>query len=182
MNRFFILSSVLVCLTATSAIAQSDKYEVDPVHSSVVFGVKHSNVNSVHGLFSDIKGHFSADDKGTFDVSVGVDSINSGNEGRDKHLKSPDFFSAKQYPRVQFKSKSAKSIEGGVEIQGEVTMRGITKPIVAKMKMAKGKGRDGGPIAGLEGSFTVKRSDFKLGGPGLGDEVTIMVSLQGKKK
>lgn len=182
MNRIFAIPSLIACLITTSAFAQSDHYEVDAVHSSVVFGVKHSNVNSVHGIFSDIKGHFSADGKGTFEVSVGVDSINSGNEGRDKHLKSPDFFSAKQYPRVEFKSKSAKAIEGGLEIQGEVTMRGVTKPIVAKMKTAKGKGRDGGPIAGLEGSFTVKRSDFKLGGPGLGDEVTIMVSLQGKKK
>lgn len=179
MNRLSLVVVFLLC----AQVAKADVYEIDTAHSSVVFAVKHSNVNSVFGLFADIKGSFTVDGAGAFDVSVGVDSINSGNEGRDKHLKSPDFFSAKQYPRVEFKSKSVKKVDDGLlEVVGEVTMRGVTKPASVKIKTATGKGRGGNPIAGLEATLKVKRSDFKLGGPGLGDEVNVMISLQGAKK
>lgn len=180
MNRYLLCAALSL---ATVSQASADDYQVDPVHSSVVFSIKHSNVNSVFGLFADIKGNFSVDGTGKFDVSVGVDSINSGNEGRDKHLKSPDFFSAREYPRIRFTSKNIKKLaDDSLEVTGEVTMRGVTRPMTAKIKTATGKGRDGGAIAGLEATIKVKRSDFKVGGPGLGDDVNVMISLQGKKQ
>lgn len=183
---FTIVSSFawIVSLAAVSAQASGDTYEVDAVHSSVAFGIKHSDLNSVYGIFSDLKGRFSLEEGGQIDVSIGVESINSGNEGRDKHLKSPDFFSARQFPRITFKGKTTKKLDDRtLEVVGEVTMRGVSKPVTAKVSMATGKGRGGEERGGLETVFVVKRSDFKLGGPGgIGDEVKVIVSLQGVKK
>jgi len=164
--------------------ASADEYEIDTAHSSVVFRVMHSNINYIYGLFSEIEGTFTVDGSGNFDISVGVESINTGNAGRDKHLKSPDFFSARQFPRVEFKSKEVKQVDDKtLEVTGDLTLRGTTKPLSLKLTTATGSGRRGQVRGGILASFTVNRSDFKLGGPGgLGDDVTLRVSLQGVKK
>lgn len=162
----------------------ADNYEIDPVHSSVVFAVKHSNLNFVYGLFPDVSGHFSVDGSGTFDISVGVESINSGNEGRDRHLKSPDFFSARQFPRIEFRSKGIQRVDDEtLEVKGEIRLRGTSRPVTARITTATGSGRGGQARGGIHTKLSIKRGDFRLGGPGgLSDEVTVLVSLQGIKK
>jgi polyisoprenoid-binding protein YceI len=156
-------------------------YAIDGAHSSVAFGIKHSDLNFVYGLFSNISGHFAVDESGDVDVTINADSIYTGVEGRDNHLKSPDFFNARQFPEISFKSSEISKVDDDTyELKGELTMLGMTKPVTAKCTMATGTGRGGDEKGGLVTSFSVKRSDFKLGGPGgVSDEVKVMVSLQG---
>ncbi len=187
MKKWFsclLCGGLALAILASTKQALADEYEVDPVHSSVAFRIKHSNINDIYGIFSDIAGKFSVDGSGSFDVSVGVESINTGNAGRDRHLKSPDFFSARQFPRIEFKSNQVKRIDDEtLEVAGELKLRGVTKPVTAKITTATGSGRGGQARGGIEVTLNVKRSDFTLGGPGgLGDDVTVMISLQGVKK
>ena len=178
-QRIALAALVFAILGVTKSI-RADTFEIDPVHSSVVFSIKHSGINSIFGLFPDVRGQFSVDGTGNFDVSVGVESVLSGNAGRDRHLKSPDFFSARQFPRIQFKSTEVKRVNDKLEVTGELTLRGITKPVKATMTTATGKGRGGEARGGVQTTLKVKRSDFKLGAAGgLGDQVSVMVSLQG---
>lgn len=183
-SRVFVLLTLVATVLGGQGLVAADEYGVDPVHSSVVFRIKHSSMNSVFGMFPNVSGKFSVDGEGAYEVTVGVDSIISGNVGRDRHLKSPDFFSARQFPTIVFKSTQVKRVnDKTLDVAGEVTLRGVTKPVTAKITTATGKGRGGEDRAGIETALKIKRSDFKLGGAGgLSDEVTVLISLQGVKK
>jgi polyisoprenoid-binding protein YceI len=169
-----------------------DNYQVDPGHSSVVFKINHLGFSNVYGMFGDVSGTFSVDDSNPAANKVSLlmktDSITTMNAKRDEHLKKPDFFDAKQFPTVEFKSTSVKKGSGGtLDVTGNLTMHGVTKPVSFKLTRSRtgmdpmNKQRTGG-----DAMFTVKRSDFGMNfmsGPNMvGDEVTIMVSLEGTKQ
>ena len=120
-----------------------------------------------------------------FELSAAVDRIDTDNAQRNEHLKSPDFFNAKQFPAITFKSRSARPIEGGYEVGGELTLHGVTKPVTIVLK--------GGRIAefprgvhrtGYVGEFTLKRSDFGMGKmlEAIGDDIQVHLSFEGTKK
>jgi polyisoprenoid-binding protein YceI len=182
-RTFAALLNISFVLLAVG-VGQADEFEIDPAHSSVVFGVKHSGMNQIYGIFSDISGSFTVDGEGTVAVSVGVESINTGNDGRDQHLKSPDFFSARQFPRIEFTGKQSKRIDAQtMEVAGNLKMHGVTKPVTVTVTTSEGKGRGGEVRAGFMSTFELRRSDFKVGGPGgLSDEVMVIVSLQGAQQ
>lgn len=166
-------------------VSAADTYQVDPVHSSVVFRIKHSDISFVYGLFAQVNGEFTLDGRGRFAIAIPVDGITSGNAQRDGHLKSPDFFSARQFPNIEFVSTNVEVVaDGQMKVTGNMKIRGVTKPIqVEVIKTGTGAGRQGEPRGGMEARFPIKRSDFNLGGAGgLSDEVFIVVSLQGVKK
>jgi len=163
--------------------AAAAPYRIDGVHSSVVYKIKHNNVSNFYGIFSGIKGEFSLEDGGSINVTVDAGSILSGNSKRDEHLRSPDFFSAKEYPEITFKSTSMKKVgDGRFEATGTLTLRGQSKPLTVTIEhTGDGEGRRG-PVSGLETRFTIKRSEFGMVyglGQGLSDEVEVIVSLQG---
>lgn len=177
---------------AAPIVAAEGAFKVDSVHSSVVYRVKHQDVAYFYGRFNKIEGSFAVDaadaSKNSVEISIPVDSIDSANAGRDKHLKSQDFFSATEFPTITFKSKAWKPTtkvdgEQAYEVVGDLTLLGKTKEVVAQVRhTGNGTGRGGVPIAGIEAKFTIKRSDFGMNymvGKGLGDEVTIMVGLEG---
>jgi polyisoprenoid-binding protein YceI len=176
-----LLISTLSLVVPTAQHSSADVFQIDPAHSSVVFRIKHTELNHIYGMFTDVSGQFTVDGKGGFDITANVESINTGNQGRDRHLKSPDFFSARQFPEIQFKSDKVKRIDDAtLEANGALTLRGVTKPITARITTATGSGRQGEVRAGIETTIKVKRSDFKLGNPtGLGDDVIVVISLQG---
>ena len=189
MNRVAGLLAVIVSTFGLPALA-ADNYRVDPVHSSAVFRIKHANVAPFWGRFNDPAGTFTLDDadpsKSSFTVEIQVDKVNTGNAQRDNHLKSPDFFNARQYPKITFKSTSVKKgeAENTLDVSGDLTMHGVTKPVTARVELA-GKGEfRGKPIAGVEATFTVKMTDFEIKGmPGmLSDEVRVIVALEGAKQ
>jgi polyisoprenoid-binding protein YceI len=164
-----------------------EAFAVDNVHSSVIFRIKHNNVSYFYGRFNTFSGSFAVDGESTtLDITVDAASVDTANEGRDKHVKSQDFFSVKEFPTVTFKSASAKKGAGeAIEVAGNLTFHGVTKPVtVSVTPTGQGTGRGGATVAGFETTFTIKRSDFGMGGMtgSLGDDVTITVSLQGSRK
>ena len=178
---------LVVLLSSLSVAAHADTYNIDPVESSNSFVIKNL-VTNFYGRFNDMSGKvvFDADpSKSSIEVSIPVESIDTHNEKRDQHLKSPDFFNAKQFPMIVFKSKSVEGSGDTYKATGELTVHGVTKPLTVEIK----RGKDGEDMAGKirgggEARFTIKRSDFGMDfmqGP-LGDEVTVFLSLQGVKQ
>lgn len=169
----------------------NDGFKVDSVHSFAFFKVLHNSVAYSGGRFKDISGTFNLDsskpEASSIDLTIKIDSIDTANEKRDQHLKSGDFFSAKEFPTATFKSKSVKkTADGTYEVAGDLTLRGTTKPLTATVKdTGQGAGMRGEQVAGLWTEFTINRNDFGVsymsGSKALGDQVTIMISLEGGK-
>jgi polyisoprenoid-binding protein YceI len=175
-------------LAATPPANAAASYKVDKVHSTVLFRVKHLNTSFAYGRFNDIAGQFAFDDQdptqSRFEFEVKTASIDTGSPQRDGHLKSPDFFNAVQFPTITFKSKSvSKGAKDEFQVSGDLTLHGVTRPVEAKV-VHTGTGKDmrGKAIAGLEATFWVKRSEFKMSpkmiGP-VGDDVLVTVSVEG---
>jgi polyisoprenoid-binding protein YceI len=176
---------------AWSAPAAST-WEGDTVHSYVLFKAKHLGTSWNYGRFNDFTVSVTAGDGGA-EVSavaftVKAESVDTGQAKRDQHLKSPDFFSAKQFPEISFKSTAAKAIDADTtEVTGDLSFHGVTKPVTAKVvRVGGGKGMKGEEIVGYESVFTIKRSDFGVGATFgaavLSDEVTLTVAVEGTKK
>lgn len=186
-----LLLAVLAMLPAT-AIAQEavESYQIDPVHSMVVFRVEHLGVSYTYGRFNDISGSFRYDTENpansSFEVTVKADSIDTGDEKRDSHLKSPDFFNVKQFPVITLKSKSVKKLaDDRFKVTAELMLHGVTKPIELEIEEV-GAGKDpwGGFRRGFHTEFTVSRSEFGMNymPGGIGDEVTVFVTIEGIRK
>jgi polyisoprenoid-binding protein YceI len=178
----------LVVALGLPALA-ADNYKVDPVHSSVVFRIKHANTAYVWGRFNDPAGSFTLDEadpsKSTFAIELQAAKVDTANAQRDNHLRSPDFFNAKQYPAITFKSTSVKKLEDNkLEVTGDLTMHGQTKPTTAVVEITgKGEFPPGKHRAGVEATLNVKRSDFGMKAmPGLSDDVRIIASLEAVKQ
>lgn len=168
------------------APAASGEFALDAVHTSVVFKIKHMGVANFYGMFKDASGSFSLGDAASVDVTVKADSVDTRNGKRDEHVKSPDFFSVKEFPNVTFKAHDLKKGgDGSFSGKGDLTFRGVTKSIdLVIVPTGTGKGRGGEKIAGFETKFMIKRSDFgnsSMIGP-LGDEVEVIVSAEGSAK
>ena len=177
-------------IVATLAIpAFAAHYKVDPVHSALMFRVKHMNTSYAYGRFNAISGTFAIDSadpaKSSFNFLIKADSVDTGNAGRDKHLTGPDFFNAKQFPMIGFKTKTIAAARSGTdsyEVTGDLTLHGVTKPITVVVVMTgTGKDMTGKAIAGIETRFTIKRSDFGMKGmmAAVGDEVQIALASEG---
>lgn len=186
---FFLTSSKTEPITLPVA---GGTYEIDGVHSAVVFRIKHLGVSYSYGRFNEITGSFVYDDakpeSSSIQVEIATASVDTGHDGRDQHLQSPDFFNAAEFPKITFASKSVKkSKEGRLTVAGDLTLHGVTKPVTADVEFV-GAGDRGqmGNKAGFETTFTVKREDFgmtkMLGETGLGNEVRVTVSLEGNLK
>ncbi len=178
--------------TASPAVpapaAAPDSYTVDNVHSSVTFRIKHMGIAYIYGRFNEIAGNFRYDpaDPSEFsiDVQLKAESIDTKAPGRDRHLKGPDFFNAKEYPSISFKSKKAtKDGANRYKVSGDLQLHGVTRPVDVKIEHT-GSGNFRGYREGFEAKFTIKRSDFgmKYMLRGLGDEVQLTVSVEGVRK
>lgn len=174
----------------TQAAATGGAFKVDPVHASVIFSIKHLKASNFYGRFNDISGSFLLDgsDKSMIDISVKTASVDTGNSKRDDHIRSQDFFSAKEFPTFSFKSTSVKKTgENTFDVVGELTVRGQTKPLTVKVeKTGEGPGMAPGvTVAGFETRFTFKRSDFGMNKyiaeGALSDEVSLIVAIEGSR-
>jgi polyisoprenoid-binding protein YceI len=139
-------------------------YSVDPAHSNVSFEVRHMGIATVRGSFQSFEGKIEAGDSVVLEGAVTVDSINSGDENRDGHLKAPDFFDVAQYPQITFHSTGGDSADDGrVTLDGEITIKGVTKPIELTGTIAE-NGQDpwGNERVGLELEGKIDRREFDL--------------------
>lgn len=190
-KSFKTLTLALGFILGLSVLADAgETYEVDPVHSMAVFRVKHLGVSYTYGRFKDISGTFVVDEqdptKSSAEITIKTDSVTTDDEKRDQHLRSPDFFDAKQYPVMSFKSKSVKKVkDNAYEVTGDFTLHGVTKSLSVTLEHV-GVGKDpwGGQRSGFEGVFTLKRSDFGMSYmlEGIGDEVRVILGVEGIRK
>ena len=123
--------------------------------------------------------------KSSVDLTIPVESVDTKNEKRDQHLKSADFFNAKQFPVMTFKSTKVEGSGDTYKVTGDLTLHGVTKPLTLEIKKGgEAKGMEGEIRGGGETKFAIKRSDYGMNfmqGP-LGDEINIVVSLEGVKQ
>jgi polyisoprenoid-binding protein YceI len=176
--------------------AEAATWKVDEDHTTVGFGVKHL-FTRVQGRFDEFEGtiEFDAADPKAVKVSgtIQAASINTNNAKRDKHLRSADFFDVEKYPTLSFASTGVRAIEanGGAlagEVEGELTIRGVTKPVVIAVAFI-GQGTDpwGNVRAGFTAELEVNRKDYGLnwnevletGGVLVGDIITIRIDVEG---
>jgi polyisoprenoid-binding protein YceI len=190
MSRLAVYSIAVASLLAiVEPSTRADDYTVDPAHSAAVFRVSHLGLSWSYGRFGDVSGSFAIDAQnpsGTlFTLMAQVGSIDTGNAKRNEHLKSPDFFDAAQYPTVSFKSTSVRPVNGGYEVEGDLTLHGVTKPITLNLKGGRtAEFPRGVQRTGYVTEFSIKRSDFgmdKMVGA-VGDKITVEFSFEGTKQ
>jgi polyisoprenoid-binding protein YceI len=164
------------------------RFNVDTVHSMALFRVQHLGAGQFWGRFNDVKGTIeyrsdAAANALAFDISIDTGSVDSGHEGLDRHLRSPDFFNSKEFPAMTFKSVSASPASSGMwKVEGDLTMLGVTRRIAAEVEFTGAKTmRD--RRCGFEAVFTIRRSDFGMNwgieNGSLGDSVRVIVGLEG---
>jgi polyisoprenoid-binding protein YceI len=167
-----------------AAPAEGKTYTIDPVHSSVVFKVKHMNATNFYGVFDESSGTFTLGETLSANITVKADSVETRNPKRNTHVKSPDFLSVKEFPEITFTASDLKKAGDSYKGTGELTLHGVKKPIEVEIKVTgTGPGMGGKELAGIESTFTIKRSDFGMKsmiGP-LSDEITLMVAFEGGK-
>ena len=167
-----------------------DEYKVDAGHSAVIFKASHFGIGSTYGRFNDFEGGFVSDGATleSINVTVKAASVDSNIDKRDKHLSSPDFLDAEEFPEVTFVSKSvAAKGEGVFAVTGDLTLHGVTKEVTVDLSYI-GEGKDpwGGYRQGWEGALTVDTQDYGVGVAGLddgvGDDITLILAFEGTKK
>jgi polyisoprenoid-binding protein YceI len=170
-----------------SVSAQPVTYRVDPVHSFVLFRVKHMNTAYAYGRFNSFGGTIVVNEqdpsKSSVEFEIDANSIDTGNSQRDDHLRSPDFFNVRQYPKITFKSTSIRRINANTfEVKGDLTIRGTTRPLTVRVTyVGKGRNPRGQEIIGFETTFTIKRSEFGVSyglNGGLSDEVRVTIAVE----
>jgi polyisoprenoid-binding protein YceI len=178
--------------TATSQLT-AGTWAIDPVHSSINFSVRHLMVSKVRGKFGNFSGAIVVAEDGTPSVhaEIAVDSVNTGNDQRDAHIKSPDFFDVETYPTARFASTTVQPEGDNYVLNGELTLKGVTKPITLELEFnGVNPGMGHGEVAGFEASVVLNRKDFGIdidlplqtGGAVVGDKVTITIDVEAVKQ
>lgn len=186
----FLTCAVCLAGFASPAAQAADEYALDGAHTAVYFRIAHGEFSETYGRFNNVSGTMTVDaadtSKSSLQVTIKADSIDTGNTKRDDHLRAPDFLNVKQFPAITFKSTSVSGkTPGELEVQGEFTMHGVTKPITLKLKGGKvGEFPPGVIRTGYSTHLDLKRSDFgieKFVGM-IGDEVHIAISFEATRK
>jgi polyisoprenoid-binding protein YceI len=164
-------------------------YGIDPVHSTVLFKVKHANTSFAFGRFDNVSGTFTLlpenMERSMINVTIDTTSIDTNDKKRDAHLKSDAFFDVEQFPDATFVSRSIKKTgDTKYTAEGNLEIHGVKKPLSIELEET-GAIDDPklGVLAGFFAQFTVKRSDFGMNfmPAMLGDEVQVTVSIEGKQ-
>jgi polyisoprenoid-binding protein YceI len=168
-------------------------WNVDPAHSAAEFKVKHMMISNIKGSFRALSGVLNLDEADVTGSSVEaflpVATLSTGDEQRDGHLKSADFFDAEKFPTITFKSNEVKRTgEGEYAVTGDLTLRGVTKPVTFAVEGPSAPGKDpwGNLRIGLTATTRINRKDFGLtwnsaleaGGVLVGDEVGLTLDVQ----
>ncbi len=184
------LLAAALAVSATTAFAGAEKYVLDPSHSQVVFSYNHLGFSTTTGMFSGFEGEimFDQEDPAASSVSVALPVVEmiTGWQQRDAHFMSEDFFAAAEGDLVTFTSTAIEVTgENTAMITGDLTMNGVTKPVVldAKLNQAGEHPMAGKQWAGFDATTTLVRSEFELGkfAPFVGDEVEIRISVEAQK-
>ncbi|MEK7400735.1 MAG: YceI family protein [Gemmatimonadota bacterium] len=168
---------------------QSGTYQIDATHSSVEFAVKHLMISTVRGRFSDVKGTLMLPESGdaTVDITIGAQSISTGVDARDTHLRSADFFDVEKFPELRFVSTHATRHGDGWGLEGNLTMHGVTNPVTLAVT-EEGAGVDpwGNQKVAFSATGKLNRTHFGLtynaaletGGVLVGEEIKLSIDAQ----
>lgn len=197
MRRFHILAvAASVALLSAAALAQAVQYEIDPVHSSAQFSVRHMMVSNVRGEFAKVTGTVVYDPKNlqasSVEATIDASSINTHEPRRDDDLKSPNFLDVAKYPTLTFKSKKVEAAgEGKLRVTGDLTIHGVTKEVTLDVEGPSPEVKMGANIrSGASAVTTISRKDFGItwnraleaGGWVVGDEVKITLEIEMGRK
>ncbi len=190
MKKHLILTALILTLCASNILAAD--FKVDTEHSQVLFKIKHLGISTVSGRFDDFEGSYSFDPEkimdSTAEFSLQVESINTNSPKRDGHLKSADFFDTATYPTLTFKShKISDSKDDHFKLQGDLTMHGVTQPVVFDVSYQGADDSWGKHRTAFTASAVINRFDYGLefnklteaGSLVVGKEVTITLEIEG---
>jgi polyisoprenoid-binding protein YceI len=168
-------------------------WAIDPVHSEVGFTVKHMMVSKVRGRFDVFEGTFVTAPnplESSVTASVDLSSVNTGNEQRDGHIRSADFFEVDKHPHMTFRSTGIRADGDELLLDGELTLKGVTRPVTLNLEI-NGFGPDayGGTRCGFSASTVINRKDYDVnfdgpipgvpGGVAVSDKVTVNLEIEG---
>ncbi|HKD88665.1 MAG TPA: YceI family protein [Streptosporangiaceae bacterium] len=172
---------------------QAATWNIDPVHSEVGFSVRHMMVSKVRGRFATFSGQIvTGEDPLQSSVTAEIDlsSINTGQEQRDQHIRSADFFEVETYPTMTYKSTGVRVEDGEYILDGELTLKGVTRNVPLRLEL-QGFGPDayGGYRAGFTATGEISRSDFNVsfnaplanGGVVVGEKVQLQLEIEAVK-
>ncbi len=165
-------------------------WEIDADHSEVAFAVRHMMLSKVRGRFTAFRGTIitgESPEASSVSADIEMQSITTGNEQRDGHLRSPEFFATDDHPEMTFRSTAIRQVGGGWLISGDLTIKGVTKSVELKTDLL-GIGPDafGGTRAGFVATTSINRHDFAVnwnaaiegGGVVVGEKVDITLDIQ----
>jgi polyisoprenoid-binding protein YceI len=192
-----MLSGVITLTSVTTETAvpgyEAATWTIDPIHSEVGFSVRHMMVSKVRGRFTNFSGQIvTADDPTQSSVTAEIDlsSINTGQEQRDAHIRSADFFEVETYPTMTYKSTGIRVEDGEYVIDGDLTLKGVTRSVPLRLEL-NGFGPDpyGGVRAGFTATGEINRSDFNVsfnaplanGGVVVAEKVTLQLEIEAVK-
>lgn len=174
-------------LTREPAQVRSGSYVLDPAHGKITWSVSHMGFSTYVGQFSGVSANLqlnSANPSASrLEASVRMDSVGTFSDGLDKHLKTADFFDTAKHPTATFRATSVRRVDAdSAEIAGDLTLRGVTRPIVIKADFNQAGVNPVSKLytVGFDGQAKIKRSDFGIdyGLPLLGDEVTLNLEAE----
>ena len=166
-------------------------WDIDPVHSDISFTVRHLMVSKVRGRFGSFSGVVVTGEdilSSSVTASIDLDSVATGNEQRDQHVRSADFLNAAEYPTMTYRSTGVRRDGADYLVDGELTLRGTTREVPLRLQLG-GTGPDtwGGTRAGFSATATIQRGDFGIGGEipldsggvVVSDKIQIQLEIQG---
>jgi polyisoprenoid-binding protein YceI len=186
-------AALVLALAPGFAFAATTNWKIDTAHSSADFSVKHLVISDVTGNFGKVEGTVAFDDKdlskSSIEATIDASTIDTREPKRDAHLKSPDFFDVAKYPTITFKStKFQKAGKDKYKVTGDLTMHGVTKPVVLDVTAPAKTIKDpwGNTKRGAKATTVVNRRDFGLtwdnrmqdGNAVVGDKVTVTLNLE----
>ncbi len=194
--KMFMKSAVAALVLAAPSFAFATEYNIDSGHSSASFAVKHMMVSNVRGSFSKVTGTATIDEKditrSTIEANIDATTFNTNDTARDEHMRGPEFFDTAKYPSITFKSTKVAKAGKNLKVTGDLTMHGVTKPVVLDVEGFTTESKDPWGNIKRGGTATTKlnRKDFGLtwnkvletGGVAVGEEVSITIDLQLTKK
>ncbi len=187
------LAAAATALLALGAAAAANTWQIDPQHSAAQFSVRHLGIATVRGEFHNVQGTVLLDEadatKSEVDVTIDAASLDTREPGRDKHLRSADFFDVEKYPVITFKStRVERAAAGKFKVTGDLTIRGVTKAVILEVEAPAAPIRDpwGNLRTAASGTTRINRQDFGVkwsgkmdnGGLVVGDEVSITLDIE----
>jgi len=177
------LATLLAAMALSSSAAMADK--IDTGHSGVMFKAHHFNAGYTWGRFKDFEGtvDMNGDQLASVSITVKADSVDTEVDKRDKHLRSPDYLDAEQFPTITFVSTSVTpGANKTYAVTGDLTLHGVTKAITVTMAHT-GEGPDpwGGHRTGWETNFSISTPDFGIQQDGVGETLHLLINLEAKR-